>query len=377
MNKRTAYNSNKYVHLMDKVNDLKNGKIIAPQFLMIYPMNACNHLCNFCAYRVTNYSKGYHADNVDLKDKIANDLLVDLPRQFSEAGVKALECTGGGESLLHPKIKEFFREINKYKLEGALVTNGSMMDDEIIELIKDFAWVRLSINGEGKSYDEIQAPSPNKKFFQIGEIWEQLKKLNRVKSPKTIVGVSCIVTRYFVSEEGLDDLKVVTNANDLYALAKRAKEAGCDNVRFSLEFTDNIHESFDDIWPTVQEQMKLAKTLEDDTFTVFTLANERKKDREINLKDKPYKECRYTQFNAVITASAEVTPCCTTSYSPGMAYGSLYEKEFKDIWFDRARFDKTRNIDVNSAECNKCFMNDKNTLLEYMCEEEPLHINFP
>lgn len=377
MNKKTAYSSMKYVHLIDKVEDLKNNKIIAPQFVMLYPMNACNHLCTFCAYRKTDLDKGYLADNVNLRDRLSNELLLDLPRQLSEAGVKAVEVTGGGEATLHPKIKDFFRELKKYDIEGALVTNGSTLDDEMIDLIKDFAWVRFSINGDGEGYEKIQAPSPNKKFLNIDQIWEQIRKLNRVKSKKTVVGVSCVVTRHF--SVGDSELKTVTNADGLYEVARKAFKYGCDNVRFSLAFSQNGTDTYDDIWPTVSRQMADAKRdFDKSDFTVFTLANDRREDKEINKVGKDYDECRFIHFNTVINAAGQLTPCCTVSYSPEMVMGSLYEKEFKDIWFSKERYNFSKNIDVNKGLCGtSCFQNAKNKLLEYMCEEEPLHINFP
>lgn len=380
MNKKTAYSSLKYVHMMDDINKLKNGEIIPPKFVIIYPVNYCNHSCGFCAYRKTKLDEGYLAKSVNIKDMISSDLLLDIPRQLSEAGVKGIEISGGGEPTLHPKFKEFVQEINKYNLDGALVTNGSLLDDETIELIKDFSWIRISINGGYNSYSKIQDPSPNPKYLQLDDIWNQIRKLCQVKSKKTIVGISFVISRHYSLNEESGTLDTITNVKDIYEVGYLSAISGADNVRYSLAFSKNGTDTYDDIWEYASEQMEKVKiSCESNDFTVFTLASNRVNDKNINKNDKKdYNICNYINFSTVINAEGNIMPCCVQSYNNNLSVGSLYEKEFIDIWNSEDRMKLYKNIDVNNGLCKtNCFMNEKNKLLEYLLEKEPIHLSFP
>jgi MoaA/NifB/PqqE/SkfB family radical SAM enzyme len=373
MNKKTAYSSWKYTHDMDKVSAVRNGELAPPTLVMLYPTNICNHGCKFCAYLS---KEGYLYNYTDKKAWLDKKLFLSLPKQFKDAGVRSVELTGGGEPTLHPGFKEFVSKMNRYELKGALVTNGSTMDSEIIELIKDFSWVRFSVNGGTKEdYEKIQKPSNNPRFNQFDEVWNQIEELCLKKSPTNLVGVSFIVSRFYI-DDGV--FKTETNASSMYEAARRAKEAGADNIRFSLAFTNDKTDTYEDIWPLVDAQMTMAKRdFEDENFTVFTLADERKKDKKTNKGKKPFNKCNYIKFTTVINAEGYLSDCCVVGYLPDHQIGSLYEKSFKDLWFSKKRLEHQNNIKVNSDACQACFMINKNKFLEYLMDTEPLHVDFP
>src|SRR3990167_9443625 len=134
-----------------------------------------------------------------------------------EAGIPAIEITGGGEPFLHPKITEFIRLCGEAKRDIGIVTNGSLLNDERIELIKQYAtWIRISMDSSNPDTHKIIHGTPGSDFERI---LNNIKKLLENKRDDLILGISFIIT-----PENLDD---VENSARLYASLK------VNHIRFS------------------------------------------------------------------------------------------------------------------------------------------------
>ena len=146
------YAKSKALYHKDKIIQLSKGEMIIPTEIQVDPEAFCNDNCEFCSYRKED---GYNNQMLQLlgenakpstdnkaigrpsiESRIPDKILLDIPYQMVDAGIPAIEITGGGEPTLHPKFKEFYQACGECGLDIGLVTNGSRLTDEIISMIK-------------------------------------------------------------------------------------------------------------------------------------------------------------------------------------------------------------------------------------------------
>ncbi len=348
--KNNYYSHYKAAHHTERIAQLKKGGVIYPVFVQIDLINACNIDCSFCSYKLGNYSSDQIKD-FDRGDKLNKNIVFRILREMKKAGVKAVEWSGGGEPTLHPDWKDIVKVAKELGYEQALVTNGTLLDDEGIDLIKDFEWVRFSIDASTEeTYNQV------KRKPELKLALENLKRLVEIKNPENIVGVSFVVCK--------------ENYHEIHEAARLAKTLGADNIRFSLAYTPQGKEMFDGIWDNTIEQIEKAKQEKTEDFKVFAFPN---RIDEISQKTKS-DACYFHEFVATIGANGAVYPCCLLKYNPKFNFGNLNDNSFEDIWFGDKRKEFVGQI---RRGCNySCWMTDKNNFISYFLERNPSHVNF-
>jgi len=350
MNKRDYYSPYKVAYHNDKIEQLRKGEMIVPLFAQIDLTNICNLNCSFCSYKIGNYKSNVMKD-FKKQDKIDKKILFRILEEMKQSGVKALEWTGGGEPTAHPDWKEIVRKAKELGYEQSLVTNGTLLDDEGIELIQDFEWVRFSIDASNsETYNIIK----KRDVFDIAI--SNLKKLIKVKESKNIVGVSFIVCR--------------ENYKEIYDSMKLAKKLGCNNVRYSLAYTPIKEKMFEGIWDEIVNQIGLVKKEETEDFKVFSFSN---RINEISQKVK-CGSCYFHEFVVALGANGIIYPCCLLNYNPKFNLGDLTKHSFRDIWFGEKRKKFTKM--VRNGCPYSCWMTDKNKFITSLVQEDPPHVNF-
>ena len=344
------YSSYKVAHHEDKLKQMRKGEIITPLFAQIDLTNACNLDCSFCSYKIGNYSPD-HMKDFSIKDRLDPAQAKRILKQMKVFGVKAVEWTGGGEPTLHLNWKELVRYAKRLGYEQALVTNGTLLDDEGIDLIKDFEWVRFSIDAaKEETYYKI------KRFPFFQKALENLKKLIAKKNSKNIIGFSFIVCR--------------ENYQEIYEATKLAKNLGINNIRFSLAYTPQGEKMFEGIWDEIVEGIEKAKREETKDFKVFAFSN---RINEISQRTRS-DACYFHEFVAAIGSNGVLYPCCLLKYDPRFNLGNLNYHSFEKIWFGDKRKKFTEQI---RKGCNySCWMTEKNDFISYLLKENPKHINF-
>ena len=284
------------------------------------------------------------------KDTIVYDITVEDNYNFI-GGLGNILCfdTGGGEPLLHPNFKDIVKYAKKLGFEMALVTNGTLLDDETLELIKDFEWVRFSI--------DAVTPQTFKKIKGVDlfdKVIENLRKLIEIKSENNVIGYSFVVCR--------------DNYTEIHEAAKFAKLLGCDNIRFSLAMTPLKEKLFEGIWDECVYLMERAKREEDENFKVFQFSN-----RIYDLAGEVYSECcYYTDFVGVVAPSGYF-PCCRLKCDANFRFGSI-DEPFKKVWFGEKRL---RFLKMVRRGCPyDCWMTQKNKIIAALVNPPKKHVNF-
>lgn len=135
-------------------NNRINGKIIykgnfeknlisAPIKVFLTITEKCNLNCKHC-FGSFNFGENKKIETV--KKEI---------NRLSELGIFQISLTGG-EPFLHPNILEIFEEVKKYNITCQVSTNGTVLDESVINYLKENELFRLSISLEGmRDYNDF------------------------------------------------------------------------------------------------------------------------------------------------------------------------------------------------------------------------------
>jgi len=348
---KDVYSPFKAAHYPDRIKKLKDNELIVPTFVQIDLTNVCNLNCEFCFYRQT-WNEKMKLGDWDINAMIPTELMMRTLEELHNLGVEGLEWTGGGSVECHPDWKKIVQYAKDLGFKQGIVTNGTLLDDEALELLKDFEWVRFSVDASNintwMKIKDVKNPELYNKMVY------NLEKLIVIKAESNIVGVSMIIND--------------TNYKEIVEIANWTKTIGADNVRFSLAHVPNAKEMFDSIWADCENLMSKAKELQDDNFMVFAFKN---RINELRGNYGP-QQCPYQEFVAVITPTG-IYPCCFFKNRTEYNFGKITkETTFKDIWYGDKR--KAFINKVKKQGCyGWCWMRDKNTFIQYLMESEVPH----
>lgn len=342
--KKEVYSPFKVAYHNNTIEALRQNALPTPIMIQWDLTNNCNLNCNFCFYLINPLSD--FIKEATMPTKLVRKTL----RELKTMNVKAIEWTGGGSIECHPDYKQILHYSQKLGFENALVTNGTLLDEEALNIIKDFEWVRFSIDASSmRTYHLIKGVNL---FHQA---IKNLKRLLEIRKPNNVVGFSFIVTP--------DNFKEIISATLL------AKHLGCDNIRFSLAMTLEKEKLFDGIWRDVVKNIDAAKKMETLNFRVFAFSN---RINELALKTLS-NYCGYHHFVAVISPTG-VYPCCRLKDNGKYNFGKLGRKHFAKIWWGKKR---RQFIDQINKGCPfDCWMTQKNLFIEYLLNHKPKHVNF-
>lgn len=101
-------------------------KVFTPIHCTVELTNACNLKCNYCYNEADNSKRGF----LRSYDVFFTNLL--------KQGIRVVELSGG-EPLLHPEIHDILEFTCEKFTHVALLTNGLLLDDNILEPVEKFA----------------------------------------------------------------------------------------------------------------------------------------------------------------------------------------------------------------------------------------------
>tara|TARA_Y100000310_G_scaffold336228_1_gene420208 strand:- start:3233 stop:4348 length:1116 start_codon:yes stop_codon:yes gene_type:complete len=364
-----VYSPFKASHHLDKIQEFKEGKHPVPLQVQLIMSDLCNHNCNFCAYRMEGYTsnKNFGEWNA-VKGMINNnpnrmipyEKCLEIIDDCADMGVKALQFTGGGEPTVHPKHKEIFQHTIDRGLDLALVSNGTVMRDGVPEILAKGKWARFSVDaGKAKSYSQIrEVPEV---FFQ--KTLDNIKKVSeaRAKEPNSdlVIGVGFVVTK--------ENWKEIYDAVEIY------RDLGVDNARISAVFTPEDFDYFAEFYEDAKALAQKAKDdFETEEFKVFNLFGDRIGD--LILQQPDYEFCPYMHLNTYIGGDLKVYTCCNNAYNDHGDMGSLENQRFIDYWLSKQKVEKYSKFKASS--CERCMFNNKNRFINYMIEDNPVHVNY-
>jgi len=278
----------------------------------------------------------------------------------ADMGVKALQFTGGGEPTVHPKHKEIFQYTIDRGLDLALVSNGTVMREGVPEILAKGKWARFSVDaGNATSYSKIREVP--EKYFQ--RTLDNIKKVvdARAKEPNSelVIGIGFVVTK--------------DNWREIYEGVETFSKLGVDNARISAVFTPEDFDYHKNIYEDAKIlTIQAKKDFETEKFKVFNLFGDRISDLQHQSPD--YEFCPYMHLNTYIGGDLKVYTCCNNAYNDHGEMGSLENQRFIDYWLSQQKVKKYSKFKASS--CERCMFNNKNRFINYMIEDNPVHVNY-
>ncbi|GAI52668.1 unnamed protein product, partial [marine sediment metagenome] len=122
--------------------------------------------------------------------------LLGIVRDAAELGVKDWLISGGGEPFVRAGIVEVMKEIKKSDMYGDIITNGTLLTEEIIKDLVEANWdrIRFSIDGSNASthnYLRGKKGAFSKTTNNI-KLFEEYK--NKMKKEKPSLEFSTVLT---------------------------------------------------------------------------------------------------------------------------------------------------------------------------------------
>lgn len=279
-----------------------------PVSVIIELLTQCNLRCKHC------YIPAH--TNAGMDSKKIKGLLYEL----HDMGTLNVSFTGG-EIFLHPNIMEFISLARSLHMRVFLLSNGTLLDEEIVKSLADmhiteFSTTMFSTNPEIHDFITSRPGS-----HQI--LLRNLEMLNR---------------------HGIN-VKVKTPLLDVNAFAYRDVKAYCEKNQFSFKTSPVIFEKTDGDKTPIKLRVDKDKL---STILKELDGPERAGKEKLYKYDHP---CAALLYTISIDANGNVYPCNSVNYK----VGNVYENSLKKIWYESEELRYVQNIKkTDLTECMDC-----------------------
>ncbi len=355
MEKATPYSNLKIFAHAQALNDIQEGKRIAPVYIRIKPTNYCNHKCYYCSY--ADNALGLR-DSVNRQDQIPREKMLEIISDLKDMGVKAVTFSGGGEPLVYPYIIEAMQKILDAGIDLSIITNGQLLKGERAEVLAKAKWVRISFDSvNAETYAKVrQIP-----LTAFDEVCDNIRNFAGIKNSNCELGVNFVINH--------------ENADQVYDMAKMVKELGVNHIKYTARVTKDLFEYHAPFRLEAIDQIHRAKDeLEDDGFRVI---NKYESDFDsVLVFHRCYDKCYVNRIFTVIAADSKVYFCHDKAYVKEGIVGDLANQSFSSLWFSEETIKKYMEFNPQK-ECNHhCVYDDRNELLNTFYSLDRNHINF-
>ena len=321
----------------------ERGEYFPPIIAEISPTGRCNQKCRYC-YAMTRIEKEHMDD----------DLLMRLPNELKQAGVKAILYQGDGDPTMHKRLTG---AINSTDMSQTLSSNGVLFTPKEMDLCLDkLHYIRYSVIDSDPARDAYQHGTNEK---QHAKLIENLKYAVKVRTNTMLMATVYLepysfdhaydIVSYF-KDLGLDYLVIMEAIYyENTPIGRRA---------FTSETVNQSQIDF------MKERVS---SLNDDDFIVkFRFPNS---DMKTGVTCETFYPgfCQGIHFETVIAPNGDVIPCWRGWNRPDIAFGNLHEQSFEEIWRSERRREITEwilNTPPEGEICRICNQYKNNQILE-------------
>ncbi|MFF2809024.1 radical SAM protein [Streptomyces sp. NPDC058000] len=271
--------------------------------------------------------------------------LAELAGELVEMQVRAVVLIGGGEPLAHRGTRQVLRVLGEAGIAIGVVTNGTLIKQNLAELAAYASWVRVSMDaGSSETYRRFRPDRKGRSVFD--KVIGNMRLLAEAK--RGALGYS-----FLVMTRQEPDGTVVSNHHEVLQAAELAHDIGCDYFETKAMFDDGHHviQVPDEILASVDEQLDKAAVLAGDGFEIVnssTLTSLR--NRVGPVQDKDYHRCRVAELRTLVTPSG-VYVCSYHRGNAGARIGDAVTESLPEIWrtSDRGIVDPSRDCRFHCA----------------------------
>ena len=299
-----------------------------PLFLQIEPTILCNLECTFCINPFLPRTR------TSLSLEKFQQILDQVPT------VTKISLVGIGESFMNKELWQIVRFAKSKGIEIGTTTNGTILNDKILNEIFDSGvdWLNFSLDGATKGTYEKMRP---------GAVFEDvLANIRRIvehgqgrKKPELAV--------WFLANR--------ENIAELPMMVPLVKSLGISALN-----TQGVH-----YWghPDWHERAKGANAISDLGEILRQVRSRAQEEgvlfQWVNFPDESASRgCKWPWKGSYITADGYVTPCCENGSDPNrINFGNIFDQPFSEVWNSQAyqRFRrKLRSSDGRPSICVDC-----------------------
>lgn len=307
--------------------------LTGPHSVQVSIVDACNYRCIMCwehsseldGWGADDLARDYHDQKAFKSTVMDFELYKSFVASLRRTGTRQLGLSGIGEPLLYKQIVEAVAYAKEQGMSTWITTNGSRLNQELIEdLVKaGLADLSVSINaGARDEYRMVHTTSEDSGFDEIVEnlVWlKEYKQKNALELPR--VSLSNVVSNVN-SHRGLEMMEtgVKVGAGNV---SYRPIDAFTQAEKFALSEADisRLRQTF----PAASE---LAG--KHGIATNIDIFNDLLSLRESASIPAP---CFAGWLYPFVLANGDVTYCCVSRE----VIGNLNEQSFEEMWFARER----------------------------------------
>ena len=356
MTDKFRMDSHKLLWHIDRLQEWKKGKKIAPLHIDLGITTGCNMACSYC------YGVLQGRTNENHRFDMPAESLIRLIQDAKDVGVRSIAFIGEGENTLNLALYDGLMCAKEVGIDVSLATNGIAINaDHIPLMLSSLKWIRFNIS----------AATPESYF-----------KIHRVMCFDTVCRniEACIQERNKLKSETTIGLQMVLthdNVDDIVPLAKLGVNLGVDYLVIK-PCSDSPEKSLNaptheylDMEPLLTE----AESYGTDSYSVIIKWQKMK-----NLGIKQFKKCFGTQFIIGISGDGTVFPCghFFNIQRENYEMGNIIKNSFKEIVESDRYWDVQKRIsrvNVNTDCETNCRQYYVSSFLESL-QEVPAHVNF-
>lgn len=300
----------------------ERGEILTdfPVEILIKTTLNCNHTCPRCPHGMglTPRGKAY-----DMKFET-------LKKVLDEGSLKGLQSVvfTGGEPTLHPEFVKFISyAASKTFPDISVITNGSLLSDNIIKGILDFGITRLNI-----SFDSI-TPSTYKKVRGVDDYNKVIQNIERLIEQREAKGLKLpLLSLSFVLSED--------NAEELDGFIEMWHEKADGGIK--IYPYKNVYSIVnDDFYSQHGPAKKRPSQIKNDSLPT-TLSH------SLPIMEKYSIKCTIPWYRCHVGINGELQACTTLGFCDHkeMIMGNIHEMTFEEAWKSE-RWKKLREITIS------------------------------
>lgn len=354
------FNSMKVLLWREKMEAIVKGEFLPPVTVDTDPTNICNYNCIWC-----------NAEDFRLKKPatLPTAHLIKLADFYKDWGVHSTCIAGGGEPLLNKGFCKFVQRLYQNNIESGIITNGSMITDEHIEVIAQCGrWCGFSMDaGTSETYMKLKGISDKGMFFKV---LKNIENLARARDKyKTRMDIAY---KYLIHPD---------NALEIYKAAEIARSLGVNDFHMRPVGWDNLYATrkrgkldFAPVLKGAREQIAAAQGLETEHFHVYGVTHKFGEhwQRKIN-----FKKCWATPLLATFGADGMCHLCFDMRGRQDLIMRSHYPDpyEIKRYWGSEQH--KKLIDSVDTAACPRCTFGPYNEVIEEVIIKDKMCMYFP
>ena len=277
-----------WIDITKRVTLAQELPLTFPLSINIEPTGLCNFSCNYCKHSDSEYKK---ANNSILSSELFFNFITVV--QSSGFMLKNITFAGFGEPLLHPEISFMIKEAKKVARNVTLITNGSLLTQNLIDEIIDAGLSNIRISLQGVNKDDYYRVSAYKMDFD--KFIANLEYLNTNKRTCKV----CLKAPVYNNDK--------SSYHDYYCLYNEL----CDDL------------IFEGLLPIVDSDI-IEQNSESNIFT--------------NVKEVEARICPLPFYMLSIKSTGNVFPCCYSSETndnarvQSLLLGDISSSTIVDIW---------------------------------------------